>query len=97
MAIYIEEDKNKGGWLGIITIMVIVIIIAVGIYYTFFVKPNIIENIAPAKLKSIDKLFNAQFNPESVVNSNFFKQLNTIVPPQKNLSPAGNSSPFGIF
>lgn len=97
MAIYIKEENKKGGkWFGFIFIIIVLSIIGVASYYVFFIKPEIITNITPSKLKSINKFANTDFNPEDVINSKFFKNLKQVLP-EKKIEPAGNSSPFGVF
>ncbi len=97
MAIYIEEEKgSKGSLFSTLATFVILIIIGVAIYYVFFVKPEIIENITPSQLQSIDNIVNINFDPSEVFNGEFFNSLNQNVP-EYEPGPAGNSSPFGVF
>jgi len=98
MAIYIKEESGKksGGLFGFGLLFLVLVMIGVAVYYMFFVKPELISAVAPLQLQSIDQLAQIDFDPASVINSDFFKQLKQLVPPQ-TLKPAGNSSPFGVF
>ena len=98
MAIYIHEEggKKRGGLFGFGLLFLVLIMVGVAVYYMFFVKPELIAAVAPVQLQSIDQLAQMNFDPASVINSDFFTQLKQLVPPQ-TLKPAGNSSPFGVF
>ena len=97
MAIYIEEDKEKGGGIfGFGVLLVVLIVIGVAVYYLFFVQPAIISTVAPVQLRSIDELTRAQFDPSRVISSPFFTGLRQFVP-EPSLLPAGNAAPFGVF
>jgi len=97
MAIVIQEEKQKGGeWFGFGILFVVLAIIGISVYYLFFVKPDLINTVAPLKLRSIDELSRLQFNPADVISSPFFGSLSSIVAPPSP-PPAGNSSPFGVF
>lgn len=97
MAIVIEEEKEQGGgWFGIGVLFVVFAIFAIAVYFLFFVRPELIDTVAPVKLRSIDELTQLNFDPSSVVSNSFFQSLSQVVPPP---SPpiSGNSSPFGVF
>jgi len=97
MAIYIQEEKgNGGGWFGFGILFVSLAIVGVAAYYLFFVKPDLINTVAPIQLQSIDELARIQFDPKEVVSGQFFSNLSQFVQPP-NPAPAGNSTPFGTF
>jgi hypothetical protein len=98
MAIFIEEEKKEGGrWFGFGILFISLIIVGVAIYYLFFVQTQLFNVVLPIKLQSMDELTKiANFNPQSVINSDFYKSLKQVIQPPSP-PPAGNASPFNVF
>ncbi len=97
MAILIEEEKKNGGsWFGFGLLFIILTILGVAAYYLFFVKPEIIGNVTSTKTTAIDDLAQIDFDPNSVVNGDFFKTLKQVVPPPV-AQQGSNFTPFGVF
>jgi uncharacterized membrane protein YukC len=98
MAILIEEEKQGGGkWFGFGILIIILVVLAISVYYLFFVSPELINTVIPAKLQVINDVKQlSDFNPTKVLNSPFYKSLKQVIPPPSP-PPAGNASPFGVF
>ena len=98
MAIFIEEEKKGSGrWFGFGVLFVTLLIVGVAVYYLFFVQPQLFNIVVPIKLQSIDELTKiATFNPQTVLNSDFYKSLKQVIPPPSP-PPAGNATPFNVF
>lgn len=98
MAIFIEEEKKGGGrWFGFGIVFISLIIVGIAVYYLFFVQTQLFNVVLPIKLQSIDELTKiANFNPQTVINSDFYKSLKQVIPPPSP-PPAGNASPFNVF
>jgi len=96
MAILIEEDKPPINWVGILTAIVVVAVLFAGVYYIFFKKPQILENIAvPPELKANEPLVGITFDPSPLIErlNKFFRQYaETVVIPA-----AGRENPFSPF
>ncbi len=97
MAIFIEEEKNNGGWFGFGVVAIVLIIVAVAIYYLFFVSPELISVVIPPNLQVINDVKQlSSFDPNTVLNSAFYNSLKSVVSPP-NPPPPGNATPFGVF
>lgn len=95
MAIVIRDEKqNRSGWFGFGILFVVLAIIGAATYYLFFVKPEIINTVAPVQLQSIDQLAHVNFDPADILGSTFFTTLTQPVPPPAPPTP-GNPTPFG--
>ena len=95
MAITFEQEKKKINWSAVAVISFIVIIIAVAVYYLFFVNPPLVENILSSKLQTISDVSKLNFDFEGAMNNPDFKNLKTVV----SFSPApqdsiGKANPF---
>jgi len=95
MAIIIEEEKRKINWFALFTIVLIVIIFGVAIYYLFFASTPLIEKVAPASLESIKQLSTIKLEPETIINNPRFQILKQYVNPiEIQADSIGKTNPF---
>lgn len=92
MSIVVEEEK-KASWATAIMVIVMLLIVFVGGYYLFFKNPELIEVVAPDKLKRLSALSEAKFDPNAVIDSSAFKALRDFTSPLV-LPQAGRAEPF---
>ncbi|MEK7496228.1 MAG: hypothetical protein AAB698_00815 [Patescibacteria group bacterium] len=93
MAIVIQEERKKINWFALSVILLMVATIVAAIYYLFFIKPPLIEKVAPLKLQSIKEISSIKLDPEAVVNNPRFQILKQYAPPIE-IGPVGKSNPF---
>lgn len=94
MAILIEEEKQKKNWFSIIVAGSIVLILAIAVYYLFFINPSSIETIVPSRLKLLQETNQVKLiNPAEIIDSAGFKNLKVQIPPVVP-EPASNPNPF---
>lgn len=93
MAIVIEEEKSKVSLITFVTWLIILVIIAVAVYYIFFSQPQLIEISPPANFENINPLSKINLNPTDVVNNPNFQSLKQYItlPVPGNF---GRSNPF---
>lgn len=75
MAIIVEEIKPPRNWGLIISVVILVMVLSVGIYFLFFKKPVLIEMAIPAPAKTTQELSQLKFDPVSIQNNELFKTL----------------------
>lgn len=94
MAIVIQEEKNNGSWFGFSILLVILVIVGISLYYLFFVQPEILEKTSTS-LESIEEFSQMNFDPQTVIQSDFFKGKKPFIPltPFANVN---NPRPFGV-
>lgn len=95
MAIIFEE-QNRFNWKALLTVLAIVAVISVAVYYLFFVPVPVIEVIIPVSVKTASELSSAEFDPSVVVNSESFRSLRRYAgePSSKKI---GRDNPFRKF
>lgn len=93
MAIVIQEEKRKINWFALGVILLVTATIAAAIYYLFFIKPPLIEKVAPLKLQSIKEISSIKLDPEAVINNPRFQILKQYVGPIE-IGQFGKSNPF---
>lgn len=96
MAIIVEEVKPPRNWGLIISVIVLVIVFSVGIYFLFFKKPVLIEMAIPAPAETAQQLSQLKFDPLSIQNNELFKTLRqySSLPTAGEL---GRANPFLAF
>ncbi|MFA6495153.1 MAG: hypothetical protein WC246_02395 [Candidatus Paceibacterota bacterium] len=97
MAIIIHDEEQKNGtWFGFVVALVPVLMIGIAAYYVFFMKPDVINQVAPLELRSLDAIRSLQFDPQSVVSTpSFTGNQQSVSMPQ---TPIGsNAAPFGVL
>jgi predicted PurR-regulated permease PerM len=96
MAIIVEEVKAPRKWGTIISVILVIIAMAVGIYFLFFKKPILIEMVIPIPAEITQELSQLQFDPLSIQNNEVFKTLRqyTSLPTAGDL---GRTNPFLPF
>ena len=93
MAIVIQEEKRKINWFGLGVVFLITATAFTLIYYLFFVKPPLIEKVAPPKLQSIKELSSIKLDPNAVINDPRFQTLK-IYANQIEIGQVGKANPF---
>jgi uncharacterized membrane protein len=96
MAILVEEEKRPVNWIGIITAIFIVVAVFVLAYFLFFKKPEIIDQVTPTGLSSINEISKIKFDPEAVVNSPTFNSLKDSTPKLTPRETPGKQNPFKL-
>lgn len=82
MAILIEQEKRKINWFNIIVIGSIVFILAITIYYLFFINPASLETVIPSRLKLLQEVNQMKvINPIEFINNPELKKLKPFVRP----------------
>lgn len=97
MAIIIEEEKpGRVNLIQIVSWVIILVLIALTIYYVFFRKPPLVEVASPAGSGNAAGLLELRLNPDTVTNSPLFNSLQEYVvfPPP---APVGRANPFEPF
>ncbi|MDP3014866.1 MAG: hypothetical protein Q8N28_00355 [bacterium] len=93
MAIVIQEERKKINWFVLSAILLIAATIVGVIYYLFFVKPSLIEKVAPLKLQSIKEISSIKLDPGAVIDNPRFQILKQYAHPIE-IGPVGKSNPF---
>lgn len=93
MAIVIEQEKRRMNWFVIGVIAVIVLILALAVYYLFFISPIFIEVVLPLPLKELESISRITLNPAEIFNQSVLKNLQLYVQPIIP-EPALNPNPF---
>ena len=96
MAVFIEEQKKPVNWFNIISLIVILAVIGLGVYFLFFVAPPAIEMIIPPPLETAVEITKAQFDPAVVINSQSFRSLRSYVG-LPSVGSLGRDNPFLSF
>jgi len=93
MAIVVEEQKNRGTLIAVVTWAAGIIVVGVGAYYLFFKAPTLVEIALPADFESIKDISQITLDPGEVLGSTELQALQpyiTLVVP----STAGRPNPF---
>jgi len=96
MAIIIEEEKKRSNIFAFLGWFVVIAIIAVAIYYIFFIEPPSATILPTGTLQQVSALPVASINPQDVINSQGFQSLQPYIAEPSSTSPAGlgRSNPF---
>jgi hypothetical protein len=95
MAIIIEEEKRKINWFNLAVGVFIVVLLAVAVYYLFFISPPLIEKVAPVRLQSLEELSSIKLEPEAILNNPNFQILKQYANPiEINEGLVGKVNPF---
>jgi hypothetical protein len=94
MAILIEQEKKPVNWIGMLTMLFVVVAVFVLSYFLFFKKPEIIDQVTPKNLENIAKLSKLSFDPESVIGAPAFQNLRSYVSPITPRETPGKANPF---
>lgn len=96
MAITFEEKRKGVNWFAIVVALVIAAVIALAVYFLFFVTPPGIEIVVPKQLESVIEISKIQFDPAAVVNSQAFRSLRSYVG-LPSVGQLGRENPFISF
>ncbi len=95
MAIIIEEEKRKINWFNLAVGVLIIVLLGVAIYYLFFVSPELIEKMTPARLQSLEELSSIKLEPEEILNNPNFQILKQYTNPiEIKEELVGKTNPF---
>lgn len=93
MAIIFEEKTNKSSILNFLVWVAVLAIVAAGVYYVFFKKPELAEFTSSASFKNIQQLSKITINSTELLNNprfNSLKKYITVSP----LQTTGKTNPF---
>ncbi|MCL4406102.1 MAG: hypothetical protein M1586_02110 [Patescibacteria group bacterium] len=100
MAVIIQPSQKGSRTFILVSIAAVIAMVAVGAYYLFFTPAPLIEAILPANLQSVADLKGLKFNPEEVLQNDFFsaeKSRKSIILPEAGASVLGRTNPFAAF
>jgi hypothetical protein len=98
MAIIIQPKQNGSKTFILVYIVAILAIVAAGAYYLFFTPAPLIEAILPANLQSVADLKGLKFNPEEVLQNQFFTGTRkSITLPEVGTDVLGRINPFAAL
>lgn len=94
MAIIVEEEKRKGGgFVGFLTWLVLIGVIAFAAYYIFFKKPEVVDVVIPANFENISQISAQKLEPEVIQENPVFKSLESHTTPPSS-ARVGRVNPF---
>jgi len=94
MAIIVEEEKKGGGgFIGFLTWIILIAVIAFATYYIFFKKPERVEVIIPANFENISEISAKKLDPEVIQNNPVFRSLESLGTPPST-ARVGRANPF---
>lgn len=93
MAIIVEEEKKGGGFIGFLTWILLIGVIAFATYYIFFKEPEKVEIIIPANFENITEISAKKIEPEVIQNDPVFKSLEALTTPPSS-AKVGRVNPF---
>lgn len=94
MAILVQEEKKPVNWIGMLTVIFVIVVVFVLSYFLFFKKPEIIDQVTPKSLENINELSKVRFDPEEVVSAPAFQNLKSYASPVTPRETPGKSNPF---
>lgn len=100
MAVIIQPNQRGSRTFIIISVAAALAILAIGAYYLFFTPAPLIEAILPANLQSVADLSGLQFNPQEVLQDEFFASEDpgrSINLPVIGPNSLGRENPFAAF
>lgn len=93
MAIIVEEERSRPSIIAVLMWLMVLIIVAVAVYYIFFVQPQVVDIGVPSNFQNIDPLAEINLNPEDVIGSSGFQSMKQYVTPPVP-GNAGRANPF---
>jgi hypothetical protein len=93
MAIVIEEQKERFGFLNILLWLIVLIILGYATYYIFFKKPELYEVATPVTLENTRQLVNINLDPAEIIGSPQFQALKQYFTPVAEVN-TGRLNPF---
>lgn len=94
MAIIVEEEKrNAGGFIGFLTWVLLIGVIAFAAYYIFFKKPEVVDVVIPANFENIGQISAKKLDPEVIKNDPVFGSLEPLATPPSS-ARIGRVNPF---
>ncbi len=96
MAIVIEEQRERFGFLNVLFWLIILIILGYATYYIFFKKPELYEVVTPVNFENISQLVNINLDPSETVSSPQFQTLKQYFTPPTTVN-TGRTNPFISF
>ncbi|MEK7138484.1 MAG: hypothetical protein AAB787_03180 [Patescibacteria group bacterium] len=94
MAIIVEEEKkNGGGFLGLLTWVILIGVIGFAAYYIFFKKAEIVDVVIPANFENINQITAKRIEPKEIEENPIFKSLVTD-PTYPTAAKVGRVNPF---
>ncbi len=94
MAIVVQEEKKPVNWIGMLTVVFLVVALFVLSYFLFFKRPEVIEQVTPKKFDDINKISRISFDPEAIVSSESFQALKNYAPSFVPRETPGKPNPF---
>lgn len=94
MAILVQEEKKPVNWIGMLTVLFVVVAVFVLSYFLFFKRPEVIEQVVPGKFADINKISKVKFDPEAVISSESFQALQNYAPSFVPRETPGKPNPF---
>lgn len=96
MAIVIEEQKQKSGWVYAVSGVIVGAVLVGFTWWLFFTSPPRAEVLAPPELEPISRITQLKTNPSDVLNSPTYKLLKQQVG-EIELGTFGRENPFARF
>ncbi len=93
MAILVNDNSQARPKGKLITVIVVVVLLGLGVYYLFFAPTPFIEVVAPDQLRPITNISKIQLDPSKILNSPIYQSLREQVPAPAAGS-AGRPNPF---
>ena len=94
MAIIVEEEKKSGGgFIGFLTWIILIGVIAFAAYYIFFKKPEVVDVVIPANFENISQITAKRIKPEEIQNDAVYKSLESHATPPSS-AQVGRVNPF---
>ena len=95
MAIIIEEERHTSEVFRLAAWFVILLILAVAIYYIFFTAPELVVIPPSGNLSNIAPIADSPLTADDVVNSPAFQALRkATIPPVSSSTEGGRTNPF---
>lgn len=96
MAIVVEENRNKAGFVRFIIWIFTLGLIAAAVYYIFFKNPSIVTTLPKVGVESVSDLSKIKLDIDEIANNPQFKTLKQYVDIESQ-AQAGRTNPFLEF